>query len=136
MKRKRKSNTEAQTATARSKNRVVMKRKRQSDTEEEQIAAKRCQVVTEEHNDGMTNVINWSMKEATKILHRTQDTANTPHKHRVIVCIICNHFIIGTETIHKLKKDKVSAHSKRLSIESYKKYYNTTLNQRWQNNIR
>jgi hypothetical protein len=83
--------------------------------------------MTEEHNDDMTNVINGSMKEAKKILYRTQDTANTPHKHRAIVCIICNHFIIGTETIHKLRKEDISAHSKRLSVESYKKYYNTTL---------
>jgi hypothetical protein len=67
------------------------------------------------------------MKEAKKILHRTQDTANTPHKHGVIVCIICNCFIIGTETIHKLKKEEISAHSKRLSVESYKKYYDTSL---------
>jgi hypothetical protein len=35
--------------------------------------------------------------------------------------------MIGTETIHKLKKEEISAHSKRLSVESYKKYYNTTL---------
>ncbi len=43
------------------------------------------------------------------------------------MCIICNRFIIGTETIHKLKKEKISAHSKRLSVESYKKDYGTTL---------
>ncbi len=61
-----------------------MKRKCQSNTEE-QIAARRCQAVTEEDNDDMTNVINWSMKEAKKILHRTHNTANTPHKHRAIV---------------------------------------------------
>ncbi len=43
------------------------------------------------------------------------------------MCIICDHFIIGTETIHKLKKEEISAHSNRLSVESYKKYYDTTL---------
>jgi hypothetical protein len=43
------------------------------------------------------------------------------------VCIIFDHFIIGTETIHKLKKEEISAHSKRLSVESYGKYYHTTL---------
>jgi hypothetical protein len=86
MKRKHQSDTEEQIATARSKNRVAMKRKHQSDTEE-QFAARRCQAVTEEHNDDMTNVINQSMKEAKKILHRTQDTANTTHKHRAIACV-------------------------------------------------
>jgi hypothetical protein len=43
------------------------------------------------------------------------------------VCTIWDHFIIGTETFHKLKKEEISAHSKRLSVESYKKYYGTTL---------
>jgi hypothetical protein len=65
MKRKHQSNTEEQTTTARSKNRVTMKRKHQADTEE-QITTKKCQAVTEEHNDDMTNVNNWSMKEAKK----------------------------------------------------------------------
>jgi hypothetical protein len=81
---------------------------------------------TEENNDDMTNVINWSMQEAKKFLHRTQDPAH-PHKHRAFVCIICDCFIIGTETIHKLKKEEISMHSKRLSVESYKNYYDTTL---------
>jgi hypothetical protein len=119
MKRKHQSNTEEQTALARSKIRVAMKRKHQSDTEE-RIAARRCQAVTEENNDGMTYVINRSMNGAKKILHRTQDTADTPHKQRAIECIICNCFIIGTETIHKLKKEEIFAHRKRLSVESYK----------------
>jgi hypothetical protein len=43
------------------------------------------------------------------------------------VCIIWDHFINGTETIHKLKKEEISAHSNRLSVESNKKYYKTTL---------
>ncbi len=98
MKRKWQFDTEEQTATARSKNRVAMKRKHQSNTEE-QVAARRCLAVTEEDNDHMRNAINWSMMETKKILHMTQDTANTPHKHRAIVCIICDCFIIGTDTI-------------------------------------
>ncbi len=73
MKRVHQSNTEEQTALARSKNRVAMKRKRQSDTED-QIESRRCQAMPEEHNDDMTNVINWSMKEAKQNL--TQDTRN------------------------------------------------------------
>jgi hypothetical protein len=81
--RKHQSNTEEQTATARSRNRVAIKRKCHPNTEE-QIATRRCQAVTEEDNDDMTDVINWSMKEAKKILRRTQDTANTPHKHRAM----------------------------------------------------
>jgi hypothetical protein len=44
------------------------------------------------------------MNEATKILHRTQDPDNS-HKHKSIVCVICDWFIIGAETIHYLSKD-------------------------------
>ena len=45
----------------------------------------------------MAIVINCAMKEARRFLHRTQDPAK-PHKHRATVCIICDRFIIGTET--------------------------------------
>jgi hypothetical protein len=39
-------------------------------------------------------------KEALKFLHRTQNA----EKHKSIVCVICDWFIIGTETIHYLSK--------------------------------
>ena len=66
------------------------------------------------------------MKEAKKYLHRTQDPENS-HKHKSIVCVICNWFIIGTEKIHYLSKDNISAHTQRLSVESYERYYETVL---------
>jgi hypothetical protein len=69
------------------------------------------------------------MKEAMKILHRTKDPAN-PHKHRAIVCIICNRCIIGTEAIRKLTKEQILLHKKRLSVEIYEEYYETTQNPR------
>jgi hypothetical protein len=47
--------------------------------------------------------------------------------HRAIVCIICDRFIIGTETIHKLTKADIWAHSGRLGVNSYEEYYHTTL---------
>ena len=59
-------------------------------------------------------------------LPRTWDPGN-PHRHRATVCIICDRFIIGTETIHKLTKDDIGAHSGRLGVKSYKEYYQTTL---------
>ncbi len=76
----------------------------------------------------MTNVINCATKEAKQFLHRTQDPRN-PHKHRATVCIICDRFIIGTETIHKLTltKEDIGAHSERLGVKSYEEYYQTTL---------
>ncbi len=74
----------------------------------------------------MTNVIDCATKEAKQFLHRTQDPRN-PHKHRATVCIICDCFIIGTETIHKLTKEDIGVHSERLGVKSYEEYYQTTL---------
>jgi hypothetical protein len=56
------------------------------------------------HGEDMPNVIDPATKEAKQLLHRTQDPKN-PHKHGATVCIICDHFIIGTESIHKLTKE-------------------------------
>ena len=66
------------------------------------------------------------MKESKQFLQRTRDPGN-PHRHRAIVCIICDCFIIGTETIHKLTKKDIGAHSERLGVKSYEEYYQTTL---------
>jgi hypothetical protein len=74
----------------------------------------------------MTNIIDSATKEAKQFLHRTRDPAN-PHQHRATVCIICDCFIIGIETIHKLTKEDIRAHSKRLGVKSYEEYYQTTL---------
>ena len=70
------------------------------------------------------NAIHRSMKNAKKYLHRTQDPKN-PHRHRTIVSIICDQFIIGTEGICKLTKDQISPHSERLSVESCETFYET-----------
>jgi hypothetical protein len=66
------------------------------------------------------------MKEAKKYLHRTQDPENA-HKRKSIVCVICDLFITGTEKIHYLSKDNIIAHTQRLSVERYKRYYETVL---------
>ncbi len=66
------------------------------------------------------------MKEANKILHRTQESDNS-HKHKSIVCVICDWFIIGTETIHYLSKDRMGEHSNRLSVKNYKRNYGIEL---------
>ncbi len=41
--------------------------------------------------------------------------------------IICNRCTIGTEAICKLTKEQILLHKKRLSVDSYKEYYETTL---------
>jgi hypothetical protein len=109
---KQKADTEEQAALAREKQRFAKKRK--------------SQTWSEEHDGDMENVINQSMKEAVKFLHRTKDPVILC-KHRAIVCIICNHCITGTESIHTLTKDQISVHRKRISVESYEEYYETTL---------
>jgi hypothetical protein len=74
----------------------------------------------------MKNFIDRATMEAKQFLHRTRDSAN-PYQHRATVCIICNRFIIDTETIHKLTKEDTGAHSERLGVKSYEEYYQTTL---------
>jgi hypothetical protein len=46
------------------------------------------------------------IKEAKKFLQRTQDLSD-PLKHKAIVCVICDRFIIGTETIHYLSTENI-----------------------------
>ena len=43
------------------------------------------------------------------------------------MCIICDRFIIGTEAIHKLTKEQILLHERRLSVASYEEYYETKL---------
>jgi len=64
---------------------------------------------SQSNREDMTNVVDNATKEAKQFLHRTQDPGN-PHRHRTTVCILCNRFIIGTETIHKLTK-KILVHT-------------------------
>jgi hypothetical protein len=97
-----------------------MRRKREEMRYRSQNDSRDC------NRDDMTNVIDCATKEAKQFLHRTQDPANT-HKHRATVCIICDCFIIGTETIHKLTKEDIGAHSERLGVKSYEEYYQTAL---------
>jgi hypothetical protein len=81
------------------------------------------------NGDDMTNIIDHdrAMKGAKQFLHRTRDPAN-PHQHRATECIICDRFIIGTETIHKLTKEDIGTRrSERLGIKSFEEYYQTTL---------
>jgi hypothetical protein len=135
MKNQRQAETEEQAALAREKHRLAMKNQRQAETEEQaalvrerdKFAKKRKLQYRSENQDGdMENVINQSMKESLKYLHRTKDPEN-PLKHRAIVCIICDRFIIGTEAIHKLTKQQILLHERRLSVASYEEYYETKL---------
>ncbi len=100
-------------ATQKSNNNTSKKRKRQGWQHNVSIVC---------HDKEMTNAIKHSMKKSKQILHRTQDPAN-PLCHRAIVCITCDQFIIGTETIHKLTNNLISQHINRLSVKTYESYH-------------
>jgi len=142
MNRKREAEPEEEKNLHREINKLAKERKREAETEEEtkchresgklakrrfrQAEKEHCHSKTEENKDDMEDVISRSKKEALKFLHRTKDPKD-PHKHRAIVCIICDRCIIGTEAIRKLTKAQISLHKKRLSVGSYEEYYDTTL---------
>ncbi len=118
--RNRQNETEEQAAKCKKTKRDCMRRKREEMSHRSRNDSRDC------NGEDMTNVIDCATKEAKQFLHRTQDPAN-PHKHRATVCIICDCFISGTETIHKLTKEDICAHSERLGVKSYEEYYQTTL---------
>jgi hypothetical protein len=118
--RQQQTETEEQGAKCKRTKWDCMRRKREEMRHRSQNDSRDC------HGEDMTNVIDCTTKEAKHFLHRTQDPRN-PHKHRATVCIICDHFIIGTETIHKLTKEDIAAHSERLGVKSIEEYYQTTL---------
>jgi len=130
MKNQRQAETEEQAALARERDRISKMNQRQAETEEQAALARekdKLRKSRSENQDGdMENVINHSMKESLKYLHRTKDPEN-PLKHRAIVCIICDRFIIGIEAIHKLTKEQILLHERRLSVASYEEYYETKL---------
>ncbi len=111
MKNQRQAETEEEAALARERDRISKMNQRQAETEEQAALARekdKLRKSRSENQDGdMENVINHSMKESLKYLHRTKDPEN-PLKHRAIVCIICDRFImIGIEAIHKLTKEQI-----------------------------
>ena len=116
MAKQRQIETEEQ-GTKRKKNKQnCMAKQRQTETEEQ--GAKRKKAVSDykrrkreetrhqsrSNKENMTHVIDPAMKEAKQFLHRTRDPGH-PQRHKATVCIICDRFIIGTETIQKLTKE-------------------------------
>ena len=96
--RKRQTETDKQRAKRKKANRDCSKRNCEDKRHQSQNDSKCC------HGEDMSNVINPATKEAKQFLFRTQDPSS-PHKHRAIVFVICDCFIIGIETIHKLTKE-------------------------------
>ena len=106
----RQANSDEQAALAREKYRLSKCNKRKAETADQVALARERNKLAKRRKGDMENVIDQSMKESVKYLHRTKDSEN-PHKHRAIVCIICNRCIIGTEAICKLTKEQILSHS-------------------------
>ena len=109
-----------------------MKRKQLFETQEESVKRRKTDSDSKrrkrdtEGDEQCAKHNNRATMEAKQYLHRTQDAEN-PHMHRAIVCIECDRFIIGMETIHKLTKEDIGVQSGRLGVKSYKEFYQTTL---------
>jgi hypothetical protein len=84
-------------------------------------ALEKMKVRMTSHGNSSGNLRNCG-KEALKFLHRNQYAEN-PHKHKSIVCVICDRFIIGTEIIHYLLKESIIEHNHTSSVKSYETYY-------------
>jgi hypothetical protein len=134
-KNERQTETDEQAILVREKDRFSKSNKRQAESHDQAALARernklakrrKWQPGSEKQDGDMEHVISQSMKESVKILHWTKDPEN-PLKHRAIVCIICDRCIIGTEAIHKLMKEQMLLHEKRLSVESCEEYYETKL---------
>jgi hypothetical protein len=118
--KQRQTETVEQGAKRNKTKRDCMRKKREEMRHQLQSDRRDC------NGQDMAIVIDCATKEAKQYLHRTQDPAN-PHMHRATVCIICDRFIIGTETIHKLTKENIGKHCRRLGVKSYEEYYQTIL---------
>ena len=104
MKRQKQTKTNEQGAQRKKTDYDFERRKREEMRHRYQNDSKGCS------GDDMANVIDRATKEAKQFLLRTWDPAN-PHQHKATVCIICDCFIIGIETIHKLTKEDIRANS-------------------------
>ena len=64
-----------------------------------------------------TKAINKSVKQAKKYLHRTKHE-DDGSEHKANVCIVCDCFIIGTESIRYLRTNAIKKHNHRIGVES------------------
>ena len=72
----------------------------------------------------MKKTINKSVKQAKKYLHRTK-REDDGSEHKVNVCIVCDCFIIRTESIRYLCANAIKRHKHRIEVELYEIYYKT-----------
>ena len=50
-----------------------------------------------------------------------------PNTHKLLVCVICDALVIGTERVCYLSKEQILKHGHRLGVQRYKENYGVTL---------
>ena len=74
----------------------------------------------------LRNAIISSIRNAIKFLHRTGHDKKTSF-HQMPVCICCDNFIIGTERVHRMKKETLKKYEPCLGVTSYEHFHNERL---------
>ena len=69
--------------------------------------------MTTKRVETMKEAIDKAVKEGLQALHRTVDE-DDPSRHRADVCIICDCFISGTDSIKYLKASEIRKHKSRI----------------------
>ena len=69
----------------------------------------------------MKEAIARAMKEAKEVLQRTKDQYNGS-RHKANVCLICECFIFGTDSIKYLKPKDINKHTHRIGVKTYERY--------------
>jgi hypothetical protein len=65
-------------------------------------------------------------QKVLKAFQRTQEE-NDGLRHKADVCIICDCFIIGNDSIRYLRGKVIKKHLHRIDVASYQEYYKTVL---------
>ena len=122
----------------RQSNKTAQKQKRRNESEEDTARRKRQrkdrdatrnkkQKDQRSKDDGsLAPFIQKAIKQALAKLHRSKND-DDPRLHSSYVCIVCDCFIHGTDSLCSLKRNEIKAHRHRLGVDAYENYYKTSL---------
>ena len=81
--------------------------------------------ITTDDND-LSQVIDNVVRQAKKKLHRTKHPDDST-QHRAYVCIACDCFIMGNESLRIMTRQQLKPHKHRLGIREYEQYHKVKL---------
>jgi hypothetical protein len=138
MEKTREQQSPEEKESMRRSNAIARKQKRRNKSEEDALRRKRqrraCDAArNQEHekaqedkdDDSLSPYIQKAIKQALEKLHWTKND-DDPRLHSSYVCIICDCFIHGTDSVCSLKANEIKAHRQRLSVDAYENYYKTS----------